>query len=576
MLHAARLRWTVLLILCSFFYSLTGCSGKAHNRLVSVQISVPNTSVSRYLPQQLVAIGTYADLTTREVTADVNWISSDPTVMAVGNGAGDKGYAVPGSDGTVIITASAGSISASVNLSVTTNDLHKTVYEGVQAGPDAAMFEYPVGREWESIAKNHPYWGYKQPHLAWKSFWSLEGLYYAYEATGDSYFLNIFLSIYQALMQRQDSYQGRISWDGKVYPLWGGTSRYYGADYPLQDNSGGLLGTLTFFGNSHDQTLISTHSLVGGAFDLTVKSAGAVYTLGNVTVDSLQLRLANEIRWKSYLSPLPEGRVMDFVRATGAGTLPVRDANDELVRNITVPNVVLTGLILRPVALMYRCLKEKGDPRAESLAPCLKKAFDALVPLTWHETGDCGYFADPANSPTAYGGGSIVPWNQQAGLVAAMAIYAETDKDESLKSIVVKWHNYFMRSTVPVGSGFLWRYWNDPHNNVTWYDSTEYAGLVTAALVDIHDTHIAFDDVELAELAATVKTNLIDTYQNEGSVPRYIDGTGVGAVSSLYNYLGLSPQIPGLLPMLNIPGQLKWYEAARLLYYQKKVGRSVR
>lgn len=573
-----RLSSQAVLLAALYSFLLWGCSSSSEQKeMRALEITAPKLVFSRYAQQRLTAVGTYSDGSKREVTAELDWFSSDPDVLQVGNGAQNKGKATPVGDGSVTVTASTGKLSSSIELSVVTTEMHRKMYEGVLAGPDAAMFEYAVNMEWFSIAANHPYWAYKQPHISWKTFWALEGFCYGYLATDDEFLARSFFLLFNALLARQDRYQGRISWDGKLYPLWGGTSRYHGAELELRNASGAPAGKLKFYGNSHDQTQVTLHNLSGGRFDLSFRNAGNMYTLEGAELTTLQERVS-ELSWRSYLSPLPAGRVVAYEPTLVPTSLPLRELSNQLVQNLTVPNVVLSGLILRPVALMYRALKEKGDPRASILLPCLRDGIASLLPLTWRDLGEeGGYFTDPMDSPTAYGGGTIIPWNQQAGFISAIAIYAGEEDDQPLKSVVRKWQRYFLNSRTAIDGCRIWLYWNDPKQNVNWYDSTDYAGYVVEALLDIEEAGLGAEGTP-AELAAMVQGKLLQRYLATGVLPRYIDSTGTGSFDSLYRYAGLSPWLPELSRLLNESTSTKWYDAARLLYYrsaaaQKQYGR---
>jgi len=153
------------------------------------------------------------------------------------------------------------------------------IYDGFNKGPVQEDYEYNVTSDWTSTITNHPYYAFNQPHLAWKTSWILEGLNYSFKATGDEKFLSEELSMYEALLRRRDDSENRIAWDGKVYPLWGSTSRYNGATFPLMDKNNTKIGSIDFYGVNHDQTMVAiSHKPTDNCFDLIIKHQDDEYS----------------------------------------------------------------------------------------------------------------------------------------------------------------------------------------------------------------------------------------------------------------------------------------------------------
>jgi trimeric autotransporter adhesin len=87
--------------------------------LVSLGVTPANPSIAKGLKSQFTAIGTYTDNSAQNLTAQVQWNSSDPTVATVSNATGYDGLAVAINPGSVTITATLAGITASTILSVT-------------------------------------------------------------------------------------------------------------------------------------------------------------------------------------------------------------------------------------------------------------------------------------------------------------------------------------------------------------------------------------------------------------------------------------------------------------------------
>ena len=95
-----------------------GGTGASQVYLVSIEVSPANPSMSLGMTRQLTATGIYTDNTKKDLTDSVNWISSDPSVVSVGNTAGSKGLATSKAAGSATIRANSGVISCSIIFTV--------------------------------------------------------------------------------------------------------------------------------------------------------------------------------------------------------------------------------------------------------------------------------------------------------------------------------------------------------------------------------------------------------------------------------------------------------------------------
>jgi 6-phosphogluconolactonase (cycloisomerase 2 family)/urocanate hydratase len=87
--------------------------------LVSLGVTPANPSIAKGLKTQFTATGTYTDSSTQNLTAQVQWSSSDPTVATVSNALGYDGLGVGLNPGSVTISATVAGTSASTVLTVT-------------------------------------------------------------------------------------------------------------------------------------------------------------------------------------------------------------------------------------------------------------------------------------------------------------------------------------------------------------------------------------------------------------------------------------------------------------------------
>jgi uncharacterized protein YjdB len=87
--------------------------------LVSIQVTPITPSISAGRTQQFIATGTFSDTTTKNLTTQVTWASSDAAVATISNAGGSQGIATTVAAGTTTISATLGTVSGSTILTVT-------------------------------------------------------------------------------------------------------------------------------------------------------------------------------------------------------------------------------------------------------------------------------------------------------------------------------------------------------------------------------------------------------------------------------------------------------------------------
>lgn len=96
---------------------LAGCGGDGNSAtLVSIAVTPANPTVALGATKQFTATGTYSDGTTKDMTGQVVWTSSDTSKATVGK---DTGLGTAVAAGTTTITAASGSITGNTVLTVT-------------------------------------------------------------------------------------------------------------------------------------------------------------------------------------------------------------------------------------------------------------------------------------------------------------------------------------------------------------------------------------------------------------------------------------------------------------------------
>jgi hypothetical protein len=86
--------------------------------LVSISVTPPNPSAAKGTTVAFVATGLYTDSSTQNLTTQVTWGSSAPTIATISNAAGTQGVATAASTGTTTISATLGTITGSTTLTV--------------------------------------------------------------------------------------------------------------------------------------------------------------------------------------------------------------------------------------------------------------------------------------------------------------------------------------------------------------------------------------------------------------------------------------------------------------------------
>ncbi|EMJ93118.1 beta strand repeat-containing protein [Leptospira alstonii] len=92
-------------------------------QLTSISITPSNLSLPKGLSQQFTATGLFTDNSTLDITSQVNWTSSDNTLVSISNAPGTEGNSTSVSPGAVTITADIGGISGSVTMTATNASL---------------------------------------------------------------------------------------------------------------------------------------------------------------------------------------------------------------------------------------------------------------------------------------------------------------------------------------------------------------------------------------------------------------------------------------------------------------------
>ena len=151
--------------------------------LVSIQVTPADAKLADGLTEQLTATGTFSDNSTQDVTMQVTWSSADTAVAVVSNAAGSQGLVTAVGSGTVILTASKGSVSGTTSVT----DSNGWTWVG---GPNTANPSGVYGTLGTAAAGNSP--GGRQNAATWTdtagNLWLFGG--YGADSSGAQGYLN--------------------------------------------------------------------------------------------------------------------------------------------------------------------------------------------------------------------------------------------------------------------------------------------------------------------------------------------------------------------------------------------------
>lgn len=112
--------------------------------LTSLVVTPPTPSIMQGSIVQMTATGSYADGTTKTITGNAAWSTSDPTIATVNNAGAVSGIAA----GSATISASSGSVSGSTNVTVTLSGL-----TSIQITPTTASISSGQTQQFQAMGR---------------------------------------------------------------------------------------------------------------------------------------------------------------------------------------------------------------------------------------------------------------------------------------------------------------------------------------------------------------------------------------------------------------------------------------
>ena len=129
---------------------LTGCGKffRDAGDLVSISVSPANSTLQLSKTQQFMAIGTFGDSSSKDISSSVNWKSTSGKVALVNS----SGMATAYATGTTTITASQGDISGSTRLTVSINGTGLTVSPSSQTISEGQTLQFTATLNGSSVS----------------------------------------------------------------------------------------------------------------------------------------------------------------------------------------------------------------------------------------------------------------------------------------------------------------------------------------------------------------------------------------------------------------------------------------
>ena len=125
-----------------------GGGADAQAQLVSVTITPANASIAKGTRQSLAATAVYSDNSTRNITSEATWSSSQEPVATVSNAAGTQGWVTSVAEGMTSITASLAGLLGSTTFTVT-----PAVLESVTVEPSAPFVPAGLSQAFTAVGR---------------------------------------------------------------------------------------------------------------------------------------------------------------------------------------------------------------------------------------------------------------------------------------------------------------------------------------------------------------------------------------------------------------------------------------
>lgn len=445
------------------------------------------------------------------------------------------------------------------------NEKYRFIYDAVKEGPEFEYFKYEV-TDWRSIVSKHPFDTPKIPALGWKVMGPFISLYHAYRLTNDSYFSELLGEMTEELVKSRDDIRNVISWNGKIYPLWASGRRSHNAYFEIKDIYGKVCAIVDFHGSGFDDTYVSLKPH-GEEFDFLIENNNQKYELLNVSLTSFENAL-NDIDWTVYVSPLPGNKVLS-VRILDENNIYLKDEKHTPLSSYYVPHLANNAIIIN-LLINYYNINPSANKKYEKI---IAESVDELLALFLCDLSDnmcC--FNSPLNSPCFYGGGSVLPFNEQFVFCETLARWYAATGNKMYLDILKKWRNYFMSCLIPLKDGYVWKYWEDPSGTVNWMETENYGAIDIPALMVIKYNTDVFsnDDIRLIISALSkylIKNDSGNIFTATGfSFERYRDGLPNIAYLTLKEFW---PGIKDVFAMEDILISHNWMECVDYMFFSE-------
>lgn len=298
--------------------------------------------------------------------------------------------------------------------------------------------------------------------LAWGESYVLLAYMEMYDATGETRYLDAFLTHAEDVLAKTDEALGVTDWRGRSGPVWRSGARYGFAYRQLEVSGGSVIGTLTACASGkNDQTYVSVvRGSRSGTFTLRFTNAGygRLEELKDLSPDS---------RSTAWWVRAVNGRSR-LVKAAGS-----RPAGDRTLPRLSSPTTftpyriaypVHSGLIALPLARFARvvgadpALQATYGAAAARYLTAAGRAMDFHEPQ-WVATGDAGYYRAEPGSPWLLDGVGL-PYNQNLGVGRAFIELWRATGQEAYRARALAIGRHFKAALATTHeNGYVWHYW---------------------------------------------------------------------------------------------------------------------
>jgi hypothetical protein len=368
--------------------------------------------------------------------------------------------------------------------------------------------------------------------LAWGESYVLLAYLEMYDATGETRYLDAFVTHADDVLARTDETLGVTDWAGRSGPVWRAGARYGFAYQALRAGDGSVIGTLTACRSGlNDQTYVSVlRGSRAGTFSLLLTNGGWGV---REEFNDLSPSSSSTAWWVRALGSRSRLVKAASSRPAGDRALPLLSSPATFTPyRISYP--VHSGLLALPLARFARVVSGDatlGAAYGTAAARYLTAAERALASHEpqWVQEGDAGYYRAEPGSPWLLDGVGL-PYNQNLAVGRAfLELWRATGTEAHRARALAIGRHFKAGLSTTRERGYVWRYWwgqaytgwsagSSPSSNTPVYagmrgwEDVGHAAVDVDFVCDVADVPSGLDDqftdADVARLANTLNLQM--------------------------------------------------------------------